>query len=165
MKSIFTLSFLMSSLVFTACQRTTADMATPATGDARDAHGCIASAGYQWSPLRQACVRIFEAGLAFEPTPYNPDQTLRAYVLTLPVKGDKVTAAELHWPGEAEPWPLEVVHTPEGDIRPLVLASNQHKIKIYRTNEDAYLLERHGKVLFSFGPKEGNALDTITWRP
>ena len=62
------------------------------------------------------------------------------------------------------PWPLDVVHTPEGDIRPLVLASQPRKVKIYRTTEAAYLLERDGKVLYTFGPKEGSVLNSITWK-
>ena len=107
---------------------------------------------------------MFEAGIAFDPKPYNPDQTLHAFVLTAPANSNKVKAAELYWPGEAEPWPLDVVHTPEGDIRPLVLASQPRKVKIYRTSEDAYLLERDGKVLYTFGPKEGSVLNSITWK-
>lgn len=38
-------------------------------GSDRDAHGCIGSAGYTWSPVREACIRVFEAGLAFAPDP------------------------------------------------------------------------------------------------
>jgi hypothetical protein len=32
-------------------------------GDDRDAHGCIGSAGYTWSKLKQECVQIFDAGI------------------------------------------------------------------------------------------------------
>jgi hypothetical protein len=32
-------------------------------GNDRDAHGCIGSAGYQWSELQQNCVRPFELPL------------------------------------------------------------------------------------------------------
>jgi hypothetical protein len=162
MKPIITLSALMIALSLTACQRgNTNEIAAPMAGEGRDAHGCIPSAGFQWSPMRNACVKVFEAGLAFEPTAYNPDQTLRAYVLTTQTAGGKVTAAELFMPSEAQPWPLALLHTREGDIRPPVLESKEHKVRIYRTSEDAYMLERDGKVLFTFGPKDGNPLNQI----
>jgi hypothetical protein len=156
---------LILTLSLAACQRSaTSEVATPIAGQERDAQGCIPTAGYVWSPVRNACVKVFEAGLAFDPTPYNPDQTLHAFVVTAPANSNKVKAAELYWPGEAAPWPLDVVHIGEGNIRPLVLASQPRKVKIYRTSEGAYLLERDGKVLYTFGPKDGNALNSITWR-
>ena len=62
------------------------------TGSGRDSHGCLASAGETWSPVRIACIRVFETGLPFEPTADNPDQTMRAYVITTPVDGSKVKA-------------------------------------------------------------------------
>ena len=31
-------------------------------GSDRDEHGCIGSAGYQWSQVQKKCIRIFEAG-------------------------------------------------------------------------------------------------------
>ena len=36
------------------------------TGGDRDAHGCIGSAGYTWSALRNDCVRLFEVGLRLD---------------------------------------------------------------------------------------------------
>lgn len=32
-------------------------------GDTKDEHGCIASAGYQWSEVRNECIRIWEVGI------------------------------------------------------------------------------------------------------
>lgn len=34
-----------------------------------DEHGCIMSAGFTWSPLRKACLRLFEKGLRLDPVP------------------------------------------------------------------------------------------------
>ena len=31
-------------------------------GTDKDAHGCVASAGYRWSQLRNQCIRVFEEG-------------------------------------------------------------------------------------------------------
>ena len=35
-------------------------------GNDKDAHGCIASAGYTWSTVRNACIRLWETGLQFQ---------------------------------------------------------------------------------------------------
>ena len=32
-------------------------------GGDRDKHGCIGSAGYQWSEVQQDCIRVFEKGI------------------------------------------------------------------------------------------------------
>jgi hypothetical protein len=50
-------------------------------GGDKDAHGCIGSAGYQWSELRGECVRIFEVGVPFAAYGSNKDETLAAYVI------------------------------------------------------------------------------------
>jgi hypothetical protein len=143
---------LTSSL--SACQRTNI------AGADRDAHGCIGSAGFVWSPLTGACVRVFEAGLPFEPTARNPEQNLRAYLLVKNGIG-KLKEAELFWPGESLPWALKVIPLGKNDERPVVLEDKTHKVKVYRTQESAYLLEQDGKVLFVFGPQAGNPLDSL----
>lgn len=37
------------------------------TGNDRDEHGCIATAGYEWSQLRNECIRVFEVGMMLDP--------------------------------------------------------------------------------------------------
>ncbi|AZB10908.1 hypothetical protein EG344_19755 [Chryseobacterium sp. G0162] len=49
---LFSMMFL-GSLVF-------AQQKTPALGGDRDVHGCIGSAGYTYSQIRNNCVRVFE---------------------------------------------------------------------------------------------------------
>ena len=80
-KTIFTslsvglCSFLMMTC---ACDRN--------TGNDRDCHGCINSAGYEWSALLQECIRPFEEGISLAPVEsgsaviaaylvFNADQT------------------------------------------------------------------------------------------
>jgi len=41
---------------------TTDTVSVPMTGNDRDEHGCIGSAGYTWSVVKNDCIRIFEAG-------------------------------------------------------------------------------------------------------
>lgn len=64
-----------------------------AVGGDRSAHGCIASAGYTWSQLRNDCIRLFEAGVPL----YNaqdPAATSVAYV----VNGGDQLPLELYLP-------------------------------------------------------------------
>ena len=155
MKSLWFLLSVFTAFSLVACQR------TQIAGADRDAHGCIASAGYVWSPLSGACVRVFETGLPFEPTARNPEQNFRVYLVTTVSMGGKLKAAELFWPGESTPWTLDIANDPGNGIRRLVLQSDKYRIKIYRNNDEAYLLEQDGKVLYVFGPLAGTALDTI----
>ena len=155
MKFLWFLSSVALSISLSACQR------TQIPGSDRDAHGCIGSAGYVWSPLTGACVRVFEAGLPFEPTAMNPEQNYRVYVVTSVTATGKLKAAELYWPGESTPWTLDLADKVGEGERRLVLHSKAHKLNIYRTNESAYLLEQDGKVIYVYGPKAGNPLDSI----
>ena len=51
MKPFSVLTILCFTLSITACQRSaTSEVATPVVGQERDAHGCIPTAGYLWSP-------------------------------------------------------------------------------------------------------------------
>jgi hypothetical protein len=86
-------------LMLTACQPANMDVpapASPVVGGDTDAQGCKPSAGYQWSGLLGRCIRVFEDGQRFDPTPQNADQTLAAYVVGLDAAASQV---ELFWPG------------------------------------------------------------------
>jgi len=155
MKFLWFLSISALTLSLSACQRTNI------AGADRDAHGCIGSAGYVWSPLTGACVRVFEAGLPFEPTAMNPEQNYRVYLITSTGANGKLKAAEIFWPSESSPWTMDVIKKTGSDVRPLMLQNQDHKLKIYRNEDAAYLLEHDGKVLYVFGPQKGNPLDTI----
>lgn len=56
---------------------------TPVTlsGGDRDEKGCIASAGYRWSVMKDTCIRIFEAGIKMMPKDPSLDQTTAAYIV------------------------------------------------------------------------------------
>ena len=60
-KSYITLFFL--SMVISSCSRSAYNNLV---GNGRDEHGCLSSAGYQWSYAKNDCVRIWEAGERFE---------------------------------------------------------------------------------------------------
>ena len=84
-----TLTLMAASLLRAAC--TTAQ--TPTVGADRDKHGCIGSAGYQWSALIGQCVRLFEQAVRL--APLDAGQTGSAFVL---FNGDQ-SQAELTLPG------------------------------------------------------------------
>lgn len=63
-------------------------------GNDRDDHGCIASAGYQWSELLQDCIRPFEKGTRLKST---HESTIVAAYLVFNADSSKV---ELYLPKE-----------------------------------------------------------------
>ncbi len=63
-----------------AASGSTADGDEPIIGGEKGMNGCIGSAGYTWSQVRQECIRLFEAGVPL----YNvqdPAATDVAYVV------------------------------------------------------------------------------------
>jgi len=65
-------------------------------GNDRDEYGCIGSAGYQWSVLRNECVRIFVQGIRLDPKVPELDSTLSAFVVFK--NEDDETQAEIFMP-------------------------------------------------------------------
>lgn len=70
-----TLTLMAASLLLAACSAPEQHL----VGSDRDSHGCIGSAGYQWSALTKQCVRLFEQGIRLNPT--DSGQTSSAFVL------------------------------------------------------------------------------------
>lgn len=83
----------------TLTQSDNKDKNTVVLGGDADAHGCKASAGYQWSPLRKSCVRLFETGIRLNANAPYLDKSLSAFV----VFDADTTQAELHLPSLSEP--------------------------------------------------------------
>ncbi|AJQ55848.1 TPA: hypothetical protein F3L15_21515 [Aeromonas hydrophila] len=70
-----TLTLMAASLLLAACSTPEQHL----VGSDRNSHGCIGSAGYQWSALTKQCVRLFEQGIRLNPT--DAGQTSSAFVL------------------------------------------------------------------------------------
>jgi hypothetical protein len=143
----------LALLVLSACSPVTenvssAEKPTPVAGADRDAHGCMGSAGYTWSEVREACIRVFEAGLAFAPdetkTTAADGAVLQAFVVLAPEAGETITAAEAYVPGRTTPIALTVVHTPEGDIRPTVLVNKAEGLEVF-SYKDEFILDVKGR--------------------
>lgn len=79
-------------------------------GGDRDAHNCIGSAGYTWSAVQNACIRVWEAGIALLPVSEKQSASVAAYVV-LSADGAK---AELFVPVKTAPAVLERSFTQEG---------------------------------------------------
>ena len=71
------LPLLGGILLTVACTAQSADM--PLVGADKDAHGCIGSAGYSWSLLKQECVQPFSVADIRLTDPDNA--TLAVYVI------------------------------------------------------------------------------------
>lgn len=80
------------------------DTTLPVLGGDRDKHGCIPSAGYTWSILKNNCVRLFEEkGVSMEPV-----DNKESYVSVAVVLFDETrTKAELFLPTDKESILLE----------------------------------------------------------
>jgi hypothetical protein len=51
------------------------------TGNDKDQHGCIGSAGYVWSEAQQKCIRLFEEGKPLQPIKENKSYSSVAYLV------------------------------------------------------------------------------------
>ena len=54
------ITLFLTAFLAAACAAPTDN--TAMVGNDRDAHNCIGSAGYTWSEVRQACIRLWEEG-------------------------------------------------------------------------------------------------------
>lgn len=80
MKKMKSLMALTSALiVLSACNANKAKEQV-AIGSDRDEHGCIGSAGYVWSEVREDCIRPFEAGAKLQDRT-NADSTTAAFLV------------------------------------------------------------------------------------
>ncbi len=96
MSSRFTFFALFMFLSLSACKGQKPD-GTPTVGGDSDQHGCIGSAGYQWSALRGECIRLFEAGIRLDPKAKDLNQTTSAFIVFKSMNED--AKVELFLPG------------------------------------------------------------------
>ena len=86
---------LLGVLVIVYLPFTPAQPQGPVVGADRDAHNCIASAGYTYSSVRGECVRLWEVGTPLEPVVQIEEPVLTAYV----VQDESGREAEVFLPG------------------------------------------------------------------
>ena len=79
-RKLFQASALVLCLtLLMSCGTSNNENKTKLVGNDRDEHGCIASAGYQWSELLHDCKRPFEKGIRLNAA--NENQTYAAYLV------------------------------------------------------------------------------------
>lgn len=86
-------------VVFFMAAGCTNNNAGPIVGNDQDDHGCKASAGYQWSVLKNECIRIFETGIRLNPQAPGLDQTTSAFAVFKAEDDDQ--QVELFLPGQS----------------------------------------------------------------
>lgn len=112
-------------------------------GADKDEHDCKGSAGYQWSELKNECIRIFESGIRLNPVSKDVDQTTSAFIIFKSKEIDM--QVELFLPSEK---------------KSIILDKNGKSV-IYQWKNDNYiltemvnnykLLDKNGELLY-----EGN---------
>lgn len=63
MQKILSFSFIILFIIFSCKEKEPKEDQSIMVGNDRDSHGCIGSAGYEWSELLQDCIRSFELPL------------------------------------------------------------------------------------------------------
>lgn len=108
----------------------------PRTGDIRDSHGCLTSAGYVWSGAKDTCIRLWESGAELEPTD-------RSELIVYAVVADNKMKAEIVIPDDTT-----LLLTGSGndtysnDSLTLTVAGNK------------YSLKKNGKAIYQTGAPE-----------
>ncbi len=107
-------------------------------GSDRDEKGCITSAGYQWSVVKNSCIRIFEEGIKMLPKDPSLDQTTAAFLV---FSTDRVRV-EIFLPTQKK---AVIIRRTEGSGEPTEWKSGPLTLSL---KEGEYILDDEGKVLY-----------------
>lgn len=111
-------------------------------GGDEDEHGCISSAGYTWSNLREDCVQLFEVAYRLNPVsdPTNDDATDAAIISAFVLFNDNESELELFLP----------------EIQSgIIIAKNKEG----KYQKDNYLFDKEHFVLYIHGKKSYQAAE------
>lgn len=146
------ISLIISFLFFTACNNSAktepaekdniridaADTTPVKPGSDRDEHGCIPSAGYTWSVVRNDCIRLFETGIKMEPQDPKLDKTTVAYLLF----SDDKARVEIFLPMQKRP---VIIRKSSATGEPAKWANGPLALS---ESNGIYSLEDEGKLLY-----------------
>ena len=107
------------------------------TGDDRDEHGCIASAGYTYSLIKKTCVRVFEQKIQLKEV--NPKGTSTSIAAVIFSEDNK--KAEVFLPGLTPSQILVRKGTRDNYI--------WKKGGLVLSKKNGYELKKDGKLIFS----------------
>lgn len=68
----------------------------PMVGNDSDEHGCIGSAGYSWSVVKNECIQIFNSGIRLDAKAADVNKTMSAFIVFKSENDD--AQAELYLP-------------------------------------------------------------------
>ena len=131
-------------LLIAACQNGSNGGASQASnnkqlvGADRDHHGCIGSAGYTWSIVKNACIRVFEEGTPFvkyDAVNGATDSSMSALVV---LSGDK-QKVEVFFGTTGKPVVMNALPQVEGETMPVLFENKSEQLKL-RSYRDIYQL-------------------------
>jgi hypothetical protein len=103
--TIYTMALLTNCQQKTTETTTTADT-TAMAGNDLDSHGCKGSAGYQWSVLKNECVRIFEVGVRLDAVDSTLDKTFSAFAVFADETKEEASDVEIFIPALKDSYTL-----------------------------------------------------------
>lgn len=98
------------------------------TGNDKDSHGCIGSAGYTWSVVQNNCIRVWESGVRLN-NYINPQATTCTYV----VFSTDSTLAEIFIP-DLKTKPILKREGDKWSAKSYFLKNIQGKLSLYKDN-------------------------------
>jgi hypothetical protein len=114
-------------------------------GSDKDPNGCVGSAGYTWSEIKNNCVQIFEVGTEFNAYGKNLDSTLAAYIII----SDDLKKAEVFVPSNysKEPVILVAAGPSKTDAVTTLYENTEKQFKIDQLR-DKYLIVINNEPVF-----------------
>jgi hypothetical protein len=126
------------------------DTAGVVVGGDSDAHGCIGSAGYQWSELLGECVRIFEAGVPFAAYGSNKDETLAAYI----IYAKDGESAEAYIPQLDHAVLLERKEVKAGNLETVLFENKMERLRIVNVKNQDFI-QLNADIIFMKNSHDG----------
>lgn len=140
------LTLALTALLALACSAKPEQNAM--VGNDRDAHNCIASAGYTWSNVLQACIRLWEQGTALTPVTEIENPVLVGYV----VRSANGEQAEVFLPNMQGSVVLTL--QPGDDQTRWTSADGQWQL--FYSQKQGWLLTQNGTAVYQAGPQGDN---------
>jgi hypothetical protein len=111
---------------------------TPLVGSDKDSHGCIGSAGYTWSVVKDSCIRLFESGtrfISYDAATGVEDSSNAAFL----VLSNDQSKAEAFFNGTDKPVVMDASIVIEGETMPILFENKTEMVKL-RYYRDTYQL-------------------------
>ncbi len=165
MKNFLT-PLLVSVLLASACtSNKSSDLKTKETlvnqlkaGADVDANGCKGSAGYQFSIVKNRCIRVWEEGIRFEEI--NPTKTGNQPKVAFVIFSDDKKKAEVQFGGTDKPVILEKQKVVEGETQPVYFENKMEMITIDFAKH-IYWINYNGKRVYSIAVNDMEKFENL----